>query len=71
MMPMKTGLDLQNDLRATGHNIPIIFITAVDNEDVLASAYRGGAYCVLPKPYSEDSLIHGVTKALGAYRPRG
>jgi FixJ family two-component response regulator len=65
-----TGLDLQNHLLANGHNIPIIFITALDSDDVRTTALNAGAYGVLTKPYSEESLIDCLTRALDAYRRR-
>jgi FixJ family two-component response regulator len=66
-MPGMTGLDLQNHLRGSGHNIPIIFTTALSSDDVRTAALNGGANGVLHKPYSEKSLIDCVVRTLGTY----
>jgi FixJ family two-component response regulator len=63
-MPGISGLELQRQLAAEGHRIPIIFITAHDNPEVRREALRAGAVDFLPKPFSEDALLNAIRSAL-------
>jgi FixJ family two-component response regulator len=63
-MPGLTGLQLQNRLTATGHHIPIIFVTAFPDDTIRALALNAGAVCFLAKPFSHDDLLTGISSAL-------
>jgi len=64
-MPGMTGLDLQQELKARGHTIPIVFITAQKDETVRKRALEGGAVGVLLKPFSDTALLKALNAALG------
>jgi len=68
-MPGMDGLELQHRLAAASFPIPIIFITAYDDEDVRTRALRGGAVSFLIKPFSEDALLDAVQSAIEAEVP--
>ena len=55
--PGLSGLDLQDRLIATGHRIPIIFLTGYPDESVRAHAMKAGAIAFLSKPCNDDHLI--------------
>lgn len=63
-MPGMDGLELQQRLAAASFPIPIIFITAYNDEDVRTRALRGGAVSFLTKPFSEDALLGAVQSAI-------
>lgn len=63
-MPGMDGLELQQRLAAVSFPIPIIFITAYNDEDVRTRAMRGGAVSFLTKPFSEDALLGAVQSAI-------
>ena len=63
-MPGLNGLELQSRLISEGHQIPIIFITAFDDENVRAQALRAGAIGFLVKPFEEADLVNGINLAL-------
>jgi FixJ family two-component response regulator len=63
-MPGMSGLDLQDRLVASGHRIPIIFITAYSGENVRARAMKAGAVAFLSKPVNPDHLVGLLEKAL-------
>jgi FixJ family two-component response regulator len=44
--------------------MPIIFITAYPEEKVRARAMKAGAVCFMSKPYSDESLIGCIERAL-------
>ncbi|HEX4006374.1 MAG TPA: response regulator [Acidobacteriaceae bacterium] len=63
-MPGMTGLRLQSELAATGHNIPVIFITAFDNRDSRQQAMHAGAVAFLGKPFNDQELLECIRLAL-------
>ena len=63
-MPGMGGLELQRLLAAEDFQIPIIFITSYDSEDVRAQAFQAGAVAFLCKPSSQESLFQAVRSAL-------
>jgi FixJ family two-component response regulator len=69
-MPGMSGVDLQEHLIANGDKMPVIFVTAFPEEGVRRRALGAGAFGFLTKPFTEDSLIACLEKALAHYRAR-
>jgi FixJ family two-component response regulator len=69
-MPGMSGVDLQTHLTANGHCTPVIFVTAYPEESVRERALRAGAFGFLSKPFSEESLIACLDRALEDFRSR-
>jgi FixJ family two-component response regulator len=67
-MPGMSGVDLQSHLSATGHCPPVIFVTAYPEASIRERALSAGAFGFLGKPFSEDSLIACLDRALEHYR---
>lgn len=65
-MPGMSGVDLQDRLIAEGYRIPVIFVTAYFEERVRARVMDAGAFGFLRKPFSDESLIECLDKALHA-----
>jgi FixJ family two-component response regulator len=63
-MPGMTGLDLQRELMLRGQQIPIIFMTAIENETVRPQVLEQGAVECLFKPFSDTALLEALNKAL-------
>jgi FixJ family two-component response regulator len=63
-MPGMNGLQLQGRLTADGRRIPIIFISAHDNQECQAEAMRGGAKAFLIKPFGEKAMLSAIVNAL-------
>ena len=63
-MPGMDGLELQQRLAAASYPIPIIFITAYNDENVRTRAMRGGALSFLTKPFSDDALLGAVKSVI-------
>ena len=63
-MPTMGGFELQRRLAGTNYQIPIIFITAYDSDDVRSQALQAGAAGLLCKPFSQESLFEAVRCAL-------
>ena len=69
-MPGMQGLELQEQLAATGDPTPIIFLTAHGNEAARAQALAGGAIAYLSKPFDAGALLDAV-EATVTRRPAG
>jgi FixJ family two-component response regulator len=63
-MPEMNGIQLQDALRAAGHKIPIIFITAFHDEKIRDQALDRGAVCFLSKPFEGETLQKCLDAAL-------
>jgi FixJ family two-component response regulator len=64
-LPALSGLELQEQLNAAGRGVPIIFISAYDDDQARAQALQAGAIAFLQKPFDEKSLLAAVERALG------
>jgi two-component system, NtrC family, nitrogen regulation response regulator GlnG len=62
-MPDMTGLELMERLGATDPDIPVIVITAHSDLESAVSAYQGGAFEYLPKPFDIDEAMELVARA--------
>ena len=63
-MPGMSGLQLQTKLAHDGDSIPIIFITAYDDNQSRRRAIQAGAVAFLDKPFTEDQLLQTIRAAL-------
>ena len=63
-----SGLELQSVLTSSNRRVPVIFLTAHNDEHARAQALRGGAISFLCKPFSEDALIRDVNKAVDQHK---
>jgi len=63
-MPEMTGLELQQELKQRGREIPIVFITAQRDETIRSRVIEQGAAECLFKPFSDTALSDAVNAAL-------
>jgi FixJ family two-component response regulator len=63
-MPGMNGLELQSELAAAGCHVPIIFITAYDDEESRERALQGGAVAFLGKPFNDEELLQTIRSAV-------
>jgi FixJ family two-component response regulator len=63
-MPTMTGIDLHQQLVASGRTIPVILITAYPDDNVRARALAAGVICYLSKTFDDDALLGFVRSAL-------
>jgi FixJ family two-component response regulator len=63
-LPGMSGLELRHRLTAAGSALPVIFITANDNDAVETAAILAGCAAYLHKPFPAELLITAVTNAL-------
>lgn len=58
-----SGIDLRNQLKATGILLPVIFITGNDNDATRLAALQSGCIAYLTKPFLAKSLIEPIEMA--------
>jgi FixJ family two-component response regulator len=63
-LPNMNGLQLQSELAAANCGIPIILITAYDDEESRGRAMQAGAVAFLDKPFSDQQLLQTIRSAL-------
>ena len=67
-MPGMGGMELLRAVRERDSDLPVIVITAHSDLDAAVSAYEGGAFEYLPKPFDVDEAVALVRRALAARR---
>lgn len=55
-----SGIDLQRRLTSSGTDLPVIFMTAVDNETTRREAFDAGCIAYLRKPFLAKLLIDAI-----------
>jgi len=63
-MPGMDGLQLQSQLVAKACGIPVIFITAYDDQESRRQALQDGAIALLGKPFTDQQLFEAIRSAL-------
>ncbi len=59
----ESGIEVRRRLTASGISVPIIYITANDNQAVRRAALESGCIAYLTKPFSAKSLIEPLEQA--------
>ena len=67
-MPGMSGLDLLARIREHAPQLPVIIMTAHSDLDSAVSAYQGGAFEYLPKPFDVDEAVALVKRACDLHR---
>ena len=62
-MPGMDGLELLEILRARYPSLPVIIMTAHSDLESAVSAYHGGAFEYLPKPFDVDDAVQQIRRA--------
>lgn len=69
-MPGIDGIKLLEQINAAYPDIPVIIMTAHSDLDSALSAYQGGAFEYLPKPFDVDEAVELVQRALKIYHEK-
>ncbi|MEJ2149813.1 MAG: ATP-binding protein [Chloroflexota bacterium] len=67
-MPGLTGLEMMEELRESGSDIPAILITAEGSEEIASRALRAGVMDYFIKPFDPIELQEAIHRILGATR---
>jgi FixJ family two-component response regulator len=60
-----SGIELQRRLKEAGLNLPVIFITALEDNRLRTEAEQAGCIAYLRKPFAGSVLIAAIKRALG------
>lgn len=63
-MPGMGGLDLQDELRGRGVELPVIIITGHGDVPAAVRALKGGAFDFIQKPFNPQALLDRVQQAV-------
>ena len=63
-MPGMNGLELLSQIHTQHPELPVIIITAHSDLDSAVSAYQGGAFEYLPKPFDVDDAVSLAQRAI-------
>jgi FixJ family two-component response regulator len=69
-LPGMTGVELQEKMRQSGIDIPIIFMTAHGDIPMVRKVMKAGAVEFLTKPCEIQELLHAITQAFAYDRIR-
>jgi len=58
-----SGIELRRQLAASGSTLPVIFVTALDDEAIHRRALMAGCVALLRKPFTARQLIDAIEKA--------
>ncbi len=67
-MPGTSGLQLLAEIAARSPELPVIIMTAHSDLDSAVSAYQGGAFEYLPKPFDVDEAVELARRAVAHRR---
>lgn len=65
-----SGIKLRHRLSDSGSSLPVIFITAVDDDALEAQALAAGCLAYLHKPFAAKLLLSAIDKALAVHQTR-
>lgn len=63
-MPGQSGLKLLEAVKARFPDLPVIIMTAYSDLDSAVSAFQGGAFEYLPKPFDVDQAVELIRRAI-------
>jgi two-component system nitrogen regulation response regulator GlnG len=67
-MPGRSGLELLQVVKQRHPAVPVIVMTAYSDLDSAVSAFQGGAFEYLPKPFDVDQAVELIRRALDESR---
>jgi len=63
-MPGGSGIDLLNAIKSKHRDLPVIIMTAYSDLDSAVSAFQGGAFDYLPKPFDVPKAVDLIRRAV-------
>ncbi len=60
MMPLKNGFELAKEIRESGSDVPILFLTARTSKEDILEGYRVGGDDYMTKPCSMEILMYKI-----------
>jgi FixJ family two-component response regulator len=61
----QSGIELNRKLSASGRDLPVIFMTAIDSDATRQEAFDSGCVAYLRKPFRASELIDAINRSSG------
>ena len=69
-LPGMSGFELRRRLEAEPNRLPVVFISARDEQEVENKAAQAGAIAFLRKPFEDDALLNAVQTGMELLKNR-
>jgi FixJ family two-component response regulator len=63
-MPGISGVDLQAQLKAMGHDLPMVFVSGESRQEEIIAAMKQGAIDFLLKPFTAQAMLDALQRAM-------
>lgn len=70
MMPLKNGFELTKEIRESGSDVPVLFLSARTSKEDVLEGYRVGGDDYITKPCSMEILIYKIESIMRRIRKR-
>src|SRR5438132_7046569 len=64
MLPGKSGMEIQKDIKQIDPTLPVVIITAIGALETAVTAIKEGSYDYVTKPWNNEKLVVIVTNAI-------
>jgi len=64
MLPGKSGMEIQKDIRRIDPTLPVVIITAIGALETAVTAIKEGSFDYIAKPWNNEKLLVVVTNAI-------
>src|SRR5213595_2138835 len=64
MLPGKSGMEVQKDIKRVDPTLPVVIITAIGALETAVTAIKEGSYDYVTKPWNNEKLVVIVTNAI-------
>src|SRR5438309_4104956 len=64
MLPGKSGMDVQKDIKRIDPTLPVIIITAIGALETAVTAIKDGSFDYITKPWNNEKLVVIITNAI-------
>src|SRR5213083_1474230 len=64
MLPGKSGMEIQKDIKRIDPTLPVVIITAIGAVETAVTAIKEGSFDYITKPWNNEKLVVTVTNAI-------
>src|SRR6185436_1892619 len=64
MLPGKSGMEVQKDIKRIDPTLPVVIITAIGALETAVTAIKAGSYDYITKPWNNEKLVVIVSNAI-------
>src|SRR5262250_2703094 len=64
MLPGKSGMEVQKDIKRVDPTLPVVIITAIGAVETAVAAIKDGAYDYVTKPWNNEKLLVIINNAI-------